>query len=71
VSVPLRGLEIAVTQQLLHRAQVGTPVEQVRGEGVAECVRVGGDGGAPVEDAADVAGSEDPTAVVEEDGSGW
>src|SRR5687767_10481894 len=42
VSVTLRRREIGVTQQLLHRPQVRTAVEQVRGEGVAQCVGMGG-----------------------------
>ena len=54
VSVPLGGGQIGVTQQLLHRAEVGAPVEQVCGEGVPEGVRVGGRRRPAVEDAPDV-----------------
>jgi hypothetical protein len=42
VSVTLGGGQVGVTQQLLDRTQVGTPVEEVRGEGVAQRVRVRG-----------------------------
>ena len=39
-----------MAQQLLHHPQIGASVEQVGGEGVAQGVRVGGAGGAVVED---------------------
>src|SRR4051794_39021978 len=66
VSVPLGGGQVGVTEQLLHRSQVGTPVEEVRGEGVAEGVRVGGAGSAVVEDPAGVPGGEATAPAVEE-----
>src|SRR6187399_1611955 len=39
VGVDLRGREVRMTQQHLHHAQVGSMIEQVRGEGVAQRVR--------------------------------
>ena len=39
VSVNLRGCEIGVAEQLLHRAKVGTAVEQVGRKSVAQGVR--------------------------------
>ena len=41
MGVALRGRHIGVTEQLLHRAQIGAPVEKVRREGVSQRVRVG------------------------------
>ena len=41
VAVHLRRRERAVAEQLLDRAQVGAALEQVRGEGVPQAVRVG------------------------------
>ena len=66
VSVALGGGQIGVTQQLLHRPQVGAPVEQVRGERVAQGVGVGGSGRTAVEDAPHVAGREAVAPPVEE-----
>ena len=40
VGVALGGGDVAVTEEFLHGAQVRTVVEEVRGEGVAQCVRV-------------------------------
>ena len=40
VSVYLCGREVGVAEQLLHRSQIGTPVEKMGGEGVAQGVRV-------------------------------
>ena len=40
VGVDLRCAQIRVSQQLLHRAQVFAGLQQVRGEGVAQHVRV-------------------------------
>ena len=42
MSVDLCGLQTGVTQQFLHHPEVGTPVEEVGGEAVAEGVGVGG-----------------------------
>ena len=39
VSVDLRGGEVGVAQHLLHRPQVGSALEQMGGERVAERVR--------------------------------
>src|SRR5579862_6384948 len=38
VCVNLRGRDVRVPEHVLHRTQVGAALEQVRGEGVAECV---------------------------------
>ena len=54
-----------MTQQLLHRTQVGPTVEQMGGERVAERVRVGGIARSTVEDAPHVAGREPATPPVE------
>src|SRR5512146_3563834 len=43
VAVHLRRRERAVSEQLLDRAEIRTAVEQVRGERVAQPVRVGDD----------------------------
>ena len=40
MGVTLRGGDVGMTEQLLHGAEVGAVVEQVRGEAVAERVRV-------------------------------
>src|SRR5579872_5815241 len=55
MSVDLRGLQTGVSQELLDNSQVRAPVEQVRGEAVAQGVRMGGGRRPPVEDAPDVA----------------
>ena len=39
VRIDLRGRDIGMAQQLLHRAQVGAAIEQMAGEGVAQDVR--------------------------------
>ena len=41
VGVPLRRGHVGVAEQLLHRAQVGPAIEQVRGEAVTQCVGMG------------------------------
>src|SRR5205807_2385143 len=41
VGVNLRGAQAAVAEQLLHAADVGPAVEQVRGEAVPQAVRAG------------------------------
>src|SRR5690606_19957715 len=66
VRVDLRGRQIRVTEELLDDAQVGSSVEEVRGEGVAKCVRVRGHRGPPVDQTPDVAGTESPTPTVVE-----
>ena len=62
----LCGRKVGVTEQLLHGTQVGTTVEQVGGEGVAQRVGVGRRAGAAVEDAPDIARGEAVTTPVEE-----
>ena len=54
VGVHLGRGQAGVAQQLLDHPQVGPPVEQVGGVGVAQGVGVGGRGGPAVEDAPDV-----------------
>jgi len=39
VGIDLRGRDIGMAQQHLHRAQVGAVVDQVRCEGMAQRVR--------------------------------
>src|SRR5215470_13521444 len=39
MSIDLRGRDVGVTQELLHRAQIGTALEQMAGKGVTEYVR--------------------------------
>src|SRR5690606_21523976 len=39
VSVHLCGRDVSVTEHLLHRGQVGAPLEEVGGEGVPQCMR--------------------------------
>src|SRR3954470_5705056 len=70
VRVQLSGGQVGVTEQLLHSSHVGTTVEKMSGERVAEGVRVRRDRAAAVEDAADVAGREAAAAGVEEQGVG-
>src|SRR6185503_2225395 len=60
VAVDLRGRERAVPEQLLDHPEVGTPLEQVGGEGMPEAVRVG-------RQAAEGAGVEAAAAGGEED----
>ena len=42
MSVDLRGLQTGVSQEFLDDSQVSTPIEEVGGKAVAQCVRVGG-----------------------------
>src|SRR5947199_7376546 len=51
VSVQLGGRKVAVPQELLDRAQVSAPIEQVGGVGMAQGVGVGRTGRPVVEDA--------------------
>src|SRR5262249_61143986 len=72
VRVALGGGEGGVAQELLDAAQVGAHVEQVRGEAVAERVRMdvaagAGDQGVLVEVAGDAAGREVRAAAVDEE----
>src|ERR1700735_3461944 len=39
MSVNLRGRDVAMTEHLLHGAQVGAALEQMRGEAMPQCVR--------------------------------
>ena len=59
-----------MTQQLLHRPQVGTSVEQMGGERVAQGVGMGGIARSTVEYAPDVAWREPAPPPVEEGGIG-
>ena len=68
VSVVLCGRQIGVTEQLLHGSQVGTTVEQVRREGVAQRMRVGGRRRTTIDDATNVPRGEAMTSAIEEDG---
>ena len=54
-----------MTQQLLHRPQVGATVEQMGSERVAQGVGMGGIARSTVEDAPHVAGREPATPPVE------
>jgi hypothetical protein len=65
MSVDLRGLQAGVTEQFLHHPQVGTPVQQVGGEAVAEGVGVGRDRRSTVQDPSHVAGPEPVLPTVE------
>ena len=38
MGIDLRGRNIGMAEQLLHRAQIGTTLEQMAGEGMAEHV---------------------------------
>ena len=58
MSVDLGGLQTGVTEQFLDDTQVGTAVEQVGGEAVAEGVGVGRNRGPAVEMPPDVAGAQ-------------
>ena len=40
VSVYLRSCEVGVAEKLLYRPEVGAPVEEMGGEGVAQGMRV-------------------------------
>ena len=44
VGVNLCGRKIAVSQQFLNAPQIGSPVQQVSGETVPQCMWAGGDG---------------------------
>jgi hypothetical protein len=66
MSVDLRGLQTGVSQQFLDDTQVSTPVEEVRGEAVAEGVRVRRNRGPAIDDAPDVAGAQASAAAVQE-----
>src|SRR5947207_2599429 len=68
VSVQLGGRLIAVAQEFLDRPQVGAPVEEVGGVGMAQGVGVGRTGRPPVEDAPDVSRREALAALVQEQG---
>jgi len=56
-----------MSEQFLDHAEVRSPIQEVRGEGVAERVGVGGNRRPAVEDAADITRSEpvSPTVVEE------
>lgn len=41
MGVALRGRHIGMTEQLLHGAQVGASIEQMRREGMSQRVRMG------------------------------
>src|SRR5204863_10113383 len=66
VGVDLRGSQVGVAEQLLHGPEVGAPVEQMGGEGVAQGVRMRRRRRAPVEDAANVPRRETTAALVQE-----
>ena len=66
MSVSLCGREVGVAEQLLDRSQVGTTVEKMGGEGVAQRVRVRRGCRPPVDDAPHIAGAEPCPPPVEE-----
>ena len=70
VSVQLGGGKVAVPQKFLHRTEVGAPVEEVGGVGVAQGVGVGRTRRPAVQDAPDVSGREAFSTLVEEEGVG-
>src|SRR5439155_22505783 len=63
--------QIGVAEQLLHRTEVGAPVEQMRRERMAQCVGVGRGGRPTVEYAANVTGRQRPSPPVEKDDIAW
>src|SRR5690242_14191518 len=68
MSVDLRGLQAGMSEKFLDDPDVGSPVEEMGGEGVAQGVGVGGRRGAVVEDAPDVPGPEPVAPQIEEYG---
>ena len=66
MSVDLCRLQAGVTQQFLDNPQIRPAVEQMGGEAVAEGVGVGRSQGTPVDDPANVPGTEAPAPAVEE-----
>jgi hypothetical protein len=58
VGVALRGRHVGVAQQFLNRSEIGTTVEQMRGEAVSECVWMGGAHRSTIDDASHVARRE-------------
>src|SRR5215207_5899754 len=73
VRVDLRGREVGVTEELLHGAEVGAPLEQMGGVGVTERVwmeRLPVGQRMPGDDPARVAGGEATAPGVEEHGVG-
>lgn len=60
-----------MAEQLLHRAQIGTAIEEVRGERVAESVRIGGCCGSVIEDAPHVPWRQGAALAIEKDPVGW
>lgn len=56
-----------MAEQLLHGAQIGAAVEEVRGERVAESVRMGGRCGSVIEDAPHVPWRQGAASTIEKD----
>ena len=54
LSVDLCGGEIRMTEQFLHRTEIGTAVEKMSGEGVTKGMRVGRCDGSAIEQSAHV-----------------
>jgi hypothetical protein len=68
VSVYLRGCEVGVPEQFLHSTKIGTAIQEMSGEGVAERVRMRGNGRTVVEDAPDIARGQRTCSSVQEQG---
>ena len=68
VSVVLGRAKIGVPEEFLDGPQVGAAVEQVGGETVAQCMRVGRGGSPTVDDAPHVTWREAATSLVVEQG---
>jgi hypothetical protein len=66
MGVALRGRHIGMTEQLLHGAQVGAPIEQMRREGVPKRMRMGRCRRTSIEDSAHIARRETATPLVAE-----
>ena len=64
MGVALRGRHIGMTEQLLHGAQVGASVEQMRREGVPKRMRMGRCRRPSIEDSAHIARREPTAALV-------
>ena len=51
MGVDLRGRDVGVAKQLLHRAQIGAPLQQMAGKSVAQDMRRDPDGSMPAAEA--------------------
>jgi hypothetical protein len=71
MSVDLRGLQTRMSEQFLHHPQISAAIEEVGGEAVPQCVRMGRHGRTSIYDAPHITRSEAVATLIIEERTPW